>query len=266
MFTTQAGRIEQALISGGLNPMAAMDVSASVGNCAQPLKHRGPVSADYTPPDFRFVTPELRKYRFPNLEGVSGEMPRLRPPQEEKRREDDLLPQPPQAENRDLREPFQPTINYYVDGGSGAAVVGGQYISVLGGTVSLNGGGRSGDVAVFRNNALVGTPLVIKTGNPKLLKVEQEGLTTTITPRGQYVNVVTGLEVVGDRLKIDKLPVYVLAPENRFEGEIPLENIQYVYDVVEGSSLTFKRESRYVLGTPAEEASPVDIDIVDCVV
>jgi hypothetical protein len=52
-----------------------------------------------------------------------------------------------------------------------------------------------------------------------------------------------------------------------FDDSIPLEQIEYVYDVIDGSSaLSFKRESRYVLGSPAEEAGPIDIPVTDCTV
>jgi len=67
MLTKQAVRLEQALVDGGVNPLAANSAMAAVGNCAQALVHRGPVSVDATPTDFKFITPELRKFRFPNL-------------------------------------------------------------------------------------------------------------------------------------------------------------------------------------------------------
>jgi hypothetical protein len=264
MFTLQAVRLEQALVDGGVNPLAANSAMSAVGNCAQALTHRGPVSVDLTPPEFKFVTPELRKYRFAGLEQISGEMPRVRPPQEEKREEDDRRPPPPQTENRSVREAFQPTYNNY---GDALSISAGPFIRVDGSKVSLNGSGGGGEVATFEGNFLRGRRLNVKSSNENILKVERNGLEFTLKPKGGLVEVITGVSVEGERLVLRKREMFGLDIGIEFEDSIDLEQMEYVYDVLDSSgALTFKRESRYVLGSPGEEASPVDIPVTDCTV
>lgn len=265
MLTKQAVRLEQALVDGGVNPLAANSAMAAVGNCSQALIHRGPVSVDATPPDFKFVTPELRKYRFPNLEQISGEMPRIRPPQEEKRAEDDRRPPAPEAEDRPLREPFQPTnTNVYRNS---FAISAGPFIRVDGPRVSLNGSGGNGEVATFESNTLRGRRLNVKSENEKVLKVERNGLEFTLKPKGENIEVITGIAVEGERLLLRKRTMFGFGLGVEFDDSIPLEQIEYVYDVIDGSgALSFKRESRYILGSPAEEAGPIDIPVTDCTV
>jgi hypothetical protein len=265
MLTKQAVRLEQALIDGGINPLAANSAMSAIGNCSQALIHRGPVSVDATPPDFKFVTPELRKYRFPNLEQISGEMPRIRPPQEEKRAEDDRRPPAPETEDRPLREPFQPTnTNVYRNSFSISA---GPFIRVDGPRVSLNGSGGNGEVATFESNTLRGRRLNVKSENEKVLKVERNGLEFTLKPKGENIEVITGIAVEGERLVLRKRTMFGFGLGVEFDDSIPLEQIEYVYDVIDGSgALSFKRESRYVLGSPAEEAGPIDIPVTDCTV
>jgi hypothetical protein len=223
------------------------------------------VSVDATPPDFKFVTPELRKYRFPNLEQISGEMPRIRPPQEEKRAEDDRRPPAPETEDRPLREPFQPTnTNVYRNSFSISA---GPFIRVDGPRVSLNGSGGNGEVATFEGNTLRGRRLNIKSSNEKVLEVERNGLEFTVKPKAERLDVITGLWIDGERLIIRKREMLGFGLGAEFDDSIDLEQMEYVYEVVDGSgALSFKRESRYVLGSPAEEAGPIDIPVTDCTV
>lgn len=267
MLTKQGGLLEQSLIEGGLNPLAANAAAAAVANCSQRLQHRGPVSADYTPPDFDFITAELRKFRFPNLESVSGEMPRIRPsPSEEKPPEEDRKPLPPETENQNLRQPFQPT---YRDDGSSQSfrVTAGRYIRVDGGNrVSLNASGGTGDVAVFQGDRLVGLKLDVKSGDEKLLKVDKGQLTFTIKPQGSYADVVTDIALDGDRLKIMKRRAYLLGAGPERDDSIDMEELTYVHNVEDSGSLTFIRETMKVLGSPAVSASPITIPVVDCTV
>lgn len=72
-FTKQGGSVEQALISGGLNPMAANAVMYAIANCAQPLEHRGPFTINYVPQQVRLQTPEAKKYSFPDSRFVTSE-------------------------------------------------------------------------------------------------------------------------------------------------------------------------------------------------
>jgi hypothetical protein len=65
-FTRQGGAVEQALVSGGLTPLAANAVMYAIANCAQPLEHRGPFSISYVPQQVRLQTPERAKYSPPD--------------------------------------------------------------------------------------------------------------------------------------------------------------------------------------------------------
>ena len=68
MFTKQAPLIAQSLWQGGLSPAQAHVVTNALGQCRAPLIHRGPVQIDYTSPDMKLITPELAKFRFPELQ------------------------------------------------------------------------------------------------------------------------------------------------------------------------------------------------------
>lgn len=74
-FTKQGGNIEQALVSGGLSPMAANAIMYAIANCAQPLEHRGPFTINYVPQQVRLQTPERAKYTFEkfNVQTSEGE-------------------------------------------------------------------------------------------------------------------------------------------------------------------------------------------------
>lgn len=267
MLTTQGGLFEQALIEGGVNPLAANVATAAFANCAQPLGHRGPVRVDLTPPEFRFVTPELRKFRFPNLDGVSGEMPKRRRPSEEPPPEEDLLPQPPEQENQSLRPDFQPT---YRDDYNAAnfSVSAGPYINVSNGNrVALNASGGNGDVATFQGNRLVGLKLDIKSDDTRLLKVERGALNFTLKPQGEFATVITGISIEGERLAVTARRCFLLGVGAEIDASLDLEHIEYVTDVEDGGSgLTFKRSSQYVLGSPQEDAPATTINVIDCVV
>ena len=68
MFTRAAPQIAQSLWQGGLSPAQAHVVTNALGQCRAPLIHRGPVQIDYTSPDMKLITPELAKFRFPELQ------------------------------------------------------------------------------------------------------------------------------------------------------------------------------------------------------
>jgi hypothetical protein len=74
-FTKQGGNIEQALVSGGLSPLAANAVMYAIANCAQPLEHRGPFTINYVPQQVRLQTPEAAKYTYEkfNFQTSEGE-------------------------------------------------------------------------------------------------------------------------------------------------------------------------------------------------
>jgi hypothetical protein len=72
-FTKQGGNIEQALISGGLSPMAANAMMYAIANCAQPLEHRGPFTINYVPQQVRMTTPERAKYSYQKFDFQTSE-------------------------------------------------------------------------------------------------------------------------------------------------------------------------------------------------
>jgi hypothetical protein len=74
-FTKQGGNIEQALVTGGLSPMAANAIMYAIANCAQPLEHRGPFTINYVPQQVRLQTPERAKYTYEkfNFQTSEGE-------------------------------------------------------------------------------------------------------------------------------------------------------------------------------------------------
>jgi hypothetical protein len=87
-FTKQGGNIEQALVAGGLSPLAANAVMYAIANCAQPLEHRGPFTISYVPQQVRLATPERAKYsyekfNFQTSEGERRPLKRISPPGEE---------------------------------------------------------------------------------------------------------------------------------------------------------------------------------------
>lgn len=265
MLTKQGGLLEQSLIEGGVNPLAANDVMGAVANCSQPLTHRGPVSADYTPPDFNYVTQFLRKYRFPNLDSVSGEMPPIRPKKEEKEPEEDRLPQEPERENQSVRPPFQPTYDLSRRDAFGG-VTAGRFIVVEGGRrVSLRAAGSSGDVAVFRGDSLQGGRLDISSTNRRVLTVEKADLTHKIKPQGKYVSVVTGVSVTEKFLRITTRECFLFDPSEEKNRDYDHTRITYLSNAtLEGGSLQFETRDAYVVCGEDREGVPIDIPVVDC--
>jgi hypothetical protein len=72
-FTKQSGAVEQALVTGGLTPLAANAVMYAIGNCAQPLEHRGPFTISYVPQTVRLQTAEQRKYSYDRFDFKTSE-------------------------------------------------------------------------------------------------------------------------------------------------------------------------------------------------
>lgn len=72
-FAEQRQQIRKALIGAGLPAEAAARIANILGNSVQEMTHSGPVTADNTPADLRYVTPETRKLRFPNLDHRAGD-------------------------------------------------------------------------------------------------------------------------------------------------------------------------------------------------
>jgi hypothetical protein len=268
MLTTQGGRLEQALIAGGVNPLAANAAMVAVANCAQPLQHRGPVSIDNTPQDFRFVTPELRKFRFGNMDNVTAEMPPIKKPQEQKKKPPEREDHPPeQQEPRTVTQRFD-----QLEGSGGRGIDGitaGRYITVNGDArrprVSLNGGGSGGQVAVFSGNQLVGQKFDVTSTNPKVIKVSQQGLRVQIGPQGTYGDVVTDVQVSDKSLTVTKRRCFILDGAAPKPQDIALRRITYVSDAtLSGDALEFETRDAYIVCGEDRSGSPIKIPLVDC--
>lgn len=67
-FSEQRQQLRGALVAAGLSPDAATQIANILGNSAQEMRHAGAVEVDTTPDGMRFVTPEARRLRFPNLD------------------------------------------------------------------------------------------------------------------------------------------------------------------------------------------------------
>lgn len=86
-FSEQRSQLRSALVAAGIAPDAATQIASILGNSAQEMRHAGAVEIDSTPADLRFVTPESRRLRFPNLDFRQEDpdhRPRQTAPSEEK--------------------------------------------------------------------------------------------------------------------------------------------------------------------------------------
>ena len=96
MLSESQSMIESALKRGGLSPDAATEAASAIVNCAAAITHRGPMTLDYTPQQFRYITPERRKYQFPSMDNLPSS-PDYRPPVNEEPQYPDEVPEEPQS-------------------------------------------------------------------------------------------------------------------------------------------------------------------------
>lgn len=89
MFTRQAPQLHTALWLGGLSPAMAAQVQNLLGQCRQPIEHRGPISVNNTLPEPRKVTPEQAKIQANIINNIGGNkyypqltLPETEPPAE----------------------------------------------------------------------------------------------------------------------------------------------------------------------------------------
>jgi hypothetical protein len=268
MLTQQGGRLEQALIEGGMNPLAANSAMGAVANCAQPLQHRGPVSLDYTPRDFRFVTPELRKFRFGNMDKVGRDMPRKKQEDKKKKPPTSREDHPPeQQEPRGTRGDFDPLDG---DGRAFEGVEAGPYIAVDGPytspRISLKASGTYGDVATFAYDRLTGTRLEIRTEDNALLGIIQNGLQFRLIPKGGYADVVTDVQVTDRSFLVTKRRCFLLNPDSPYDEGTDHKLITYLSDASLGSDvLRFEQREAYVVaGEDRKADNDIEITLVDC--
>jgi hypothetical protein len=270
MFTKQSGRIEQSLIEGGQSPLAANDTMHALAHCAAPLVHRGPVSFDYTPPDYRFVTPPKRKYRFPRMD--SPESRRKPPKREEKKDERERQrDQPEETEPVEPRKRFPPTKR---DGGwdNITSIAEGPYIAVgvAGPTtaiVGLRGYGPANSVAVFGDNRLMGRNLNIRSQRPDLLGVLSSSgmLQYMLQPKGEEVEVITDIKVDDSQIIFTRKSGFLLGSKDADDLIVDLKRITYLTNAVMGeSSIDFQRRDTYVLAGDDRDADVVSLPLTDC--
>lgn len=273
MLTTQGGKFEQALIDGGVTPLAASNAMNAVANCAQPLVHRGPVSFDYTSPKVRFVTPALRKYQFPNLDKVNPDRRPLppMPPDEQKRKR--LEEEPPQAEPFNFRPRFEPEERGSLYSNI-TSVVAGRFITTRNvgrGAVQVNANvsGSSNQIAMISSNALVGQTMSITPKDPEIINVIRTAgsLAWTVVPVGERTEVVTNVEI-GDRsVTITRRPCFLFDPGPEEEEVIDLKKVDFLKGVTDaGASIDFEVRSGYFLVKDEGYVETVSISTVDCTV
>jgi hypothetical protein len=263
----RAGVFEQALVQGGVNPLAANAATAAILHCATPRRWRGPTTLDYTSPNLRLVSPELRKYQFPNFDFRSSEGERRGP--KSNTPEEEIFPEPePWEEPQNPRpsEPHQQPLSGYGDG----QYVAGRYIEIRNGMISVLAS-RSG-VAILDTDRIVGGSIRVKS-EWDFARFTEEGdfidreWVLRVKPT-EKVTVVTGISLDEDKLKIEtaELEAWV---ERRSEEFLPLERVEVVNKGEIGraasGALNFGGDIIYYLGSaPVAAAVVFSIPVADC--
>lgn len=273
MFTKQAALIEQSLVTGGVNPLSANEMMNAVGNCAQPLTHRGPVNFDYTPPELKLVNPTLRKFKFPSLDPIQKEGPIRKPPrkEEEKKPPGDRREPPPQDEPRQPRPPLHETIPY----GDLPAITGiaeGPYIQVgaAGPTtaiVGLRAYGGVGQIATFAQNLIMGKTLDIRSSRFDVLRVQHSSpsLLYTIQPQGEEYEVITDVKVEDQEVIFKRKRCFLFAPVDADDLAVEMKKIVYLKDAtIADDAIEFPRRETYVLAGYDRDADTVYLPLTDC--
>jgi hypothetical protein len=262
----RAGVFEQALVQGGVNPLAANAATSAILNCATPRRWRGPTTLDYTSPNLRLVTPELRKYQFPNFDFRSSEGERRGPkrdvPEEEVYPEEEPWEEP---QNPRPSEPHQQP----VDGSGDGQYTAGRYIEIRNGRISVLAS-RSG-VAILDTDRIVGGSIKVKS-KWDLARFTEEGdfldreWVLRVKPT-EKLEVVTGVTREDKQLKITTARIDAWV-ESRSDQAIPFQRVEVTNGGAvgrSGGSLTFSGDAVYYLGAPPEEVAAVfSIPVADC--
>jgi hypothetical protein len=260
----RAGVFEQALVQGGVNPLAANAATAAILHCSTPRRWRGPTTLDYTSPNLRLVSPELRKYQFPNFDFRTSEGERRGP--KNNTPEEEVYPEPePWEEPQNPRpsEPHQQPVSGFGDG----QYVAGRYIDIRNGMISVLAS-RSG-VAILDTDRIVGGSIRVKS-DWDLARFTQEGdfidreWVLRVKPT-EKIEVVTGVTLEDRELKITtaKIETWV---ESRSDKTIPLERVEVVNGgELQGGALNFSGDVLYYLGAPPAITPVVfSIPVADC--
>jgi hypothetical protein len=260
----RAGVFEQALVQGGVNPLAANAATAAILNCATPRRWRGATTLDYTSPNLRLVSPELRKYQFPNFDFRSSEGERRGP--KSNTPEEEVYPEPEpwrEPQNPRPREPHQQPVSGAGDG----QYVSGRYIDIRNGVISVLAS-RSG-VAILDTDRIVGGSIRVKS-DWDLARFTEEGdfidreWVLRVKPT-EKLEVVTGISLEERELKVTTARIDAWV-DSRSEQLIQYERTEVVNSgQVDGGALTFGGAVLYYLGAaPASIDSVFSIPVADC--
>lgn len=262
----RAGVFEQALVQGGVNPLAANAATSAILNCATPRRWRGPTTLDYTSPNLRLVTPELRKYQFPNFDFKSSEGERRGP--KSSTPEEEVFPEPEPWEEPQNPRPSEP--HQQPDSGFGdGQYVAGRYIDIRNGLISVLAS-RSG-VAILDTDRIVGGSIKVKS-EWDLARFTEEGdfidrQWVLRVKKTEPIEVVTGVTLGARELQVTtaKIDAWV---NSRSDSSIPLEQVEVVNGgslARSGGALNFSGDTIYYLGAaPAPEPVVFSIPVADC--
>lgn len=265
----RGGVFQQALIDGGVNPMAVTAATSAAFHCATPRRWRGPVSYDYTSPQLRLVTPELRKYMFPNFD--------FHTTQGERRGRIDPQNQPPETvpEPVPYEEPYSPRPDSQpqqpVLGLGDGQYYAGPFIDIRDRRISLNAS-RYG-IAMLMGDEIKGGNLKLKSeweyGKFRFNDdfVDREW-TLTVT-KTKPVEVITGITVneAGQCLTLTKRTVNVWTEgEETEDNTLVFEKMEAVNNgKLEAGQLTFEGSTFYYLGSSPVPPGPLfNIPVADC--
>ena len=261
----RGGVFQQALIDGGMNPMAVSAATSAAFHCATPRRWRGPTTLDYTSPQLRLVTPELRKFQFTNFDFQSSEGER-RGPRGGEGGPEETAPDPTAID--EPRNPRPDTdAEQPEDGGGDGQYSAGRYIEIRGDTISVLAS-RVG-VAILDSDRIVGGSIKVRS-EWDLARFTEEGdfidreWVLRVKPT-EPVTVVTGLRVEDRELIVQtaKLDAWVSGTE---EYPIPFERLEVVTEgELESGALNFKGSVMYYLGGPPEPPGVMfSIPVADC--
>jgi hypothetical protein len=261
----RAGVFEQALVQGGVNPLAANAATAAILHCSTPRRWRGPTTLDYTSAELRLVTPELRKYTFPNFDFRSSEGERRgpRPDQPEEEIIDDGGPIEEPRNPRPDEPHHQPP-----DGRGDGQYTAGRYIDIRNGRVSVLAS-RSG-VAILDTDRIVGGSIKVKSEWEEARFTEEGDFidrqwVLRVKPT-ESVSVVVGIEMTEKELVLKKQRIKAWVDGPEFEENIRLERVEVVNtgELVAGQ-LDFGGEVIYYFGPPPAPATVIfSIPVADC--
>jgi hypothetical protein len=265
----RGGVFRQALEDGGVSSVAAGAATAAIAHCSTPRRWRGPMSLDYTHPNIRLVTPELRKFQFPNFDFHTTQGERRGPKRGGPEEETDPPPTP-------YQEPYNPRPDFEPaqpgDGRGDGQYAAGRYIDIRQGVISVLAS-RTG-VAILDSDRIVGGSITVTAGEgaEKVMRVTKEG---DFIDREFVIRMKepTPMTVITDVYFEDKTLVFkqasILAWEDSRSAPDRVFQLNRHNGVtegkLEGDALQFDGEVIYYLGEPPEPTPALfNIPVADC--